>query len=64
MYVLGQCKFKCIAYPARLSCDSHSIDICTVAIKNVKNIHAVSTNQIPGILHFNDNEQYCLLTRL
>ena len=25
---------------------SHSIDICTVAIKNIKNMHAVSTNQM------------------
>ena len=25
-----------------------------VAIKNIKNIHAVSTNQIADVLHFND----------
>ena len=49
-YILGQCKFKCIVYPTRLSCNSHSIDICTVAIKNIKNMHAVSTNQIADIL--------------
>ena len=34
---------------------SHSIDICTVTIKNIRNIHTVSTNQIADILHFNDN---------
>ena len=27
---------------------------CTIAIKNIKNIHAVSTNQIVDALHFND----------
>ena len=36
----------------------HSIDICTVVIKNIKNIHAVSTNQIADILHYNDNTKY------
>ena len=30
------------------------MDICTVAIKNNKNIHAVSTNQIADILHVSD----------
>ena len=38
-------------YPAWLSCISHSIDISTVAIKNIRNMHAVSTNQIADILH-------------
>ena len=46
MYILGYCKLKCFVYPA--------IDICTVVIKNIKNLHAVSTNQIADILHFND----------
>ena len=41
--------------PTKLSCVSHSIDICTVAIKNIKNMHAVSTFQMEDILHFNDN---------
>ena len=41
--------------PASLSCISHSIDIWTVAIKNIRNIHAVSINQIADILHFKDN---------
>ena len=36
--------------PASLSCVSYSIDICTV------NVHAVSTNQIADILHFNDKD--------
>ena len=30
------------------------MDIWTVAIKNIKNMHSVSTNQIADILHFND----------
>ena len=55
VYVLGYYKFKCFVYPASLSCVSHAIDICTVAIKNIRNMQAVSTNQITYILHFNDN---------
>ena len=41
-------------YSVLLSCVSNSIDICTVAIKNIRNVHAVSTNQIADLLHFND----------
>ena len=48
MYVLG--------YPALLSRVSHSIDIWNVAIKNIRNMHAVSNNQIADILHFNDKQ--------
>ena len=51
MYVLGYYKLKCFVYPL-LSCVSHSIDICTVAIKNTRNIHAVLTNQIADVLFF------------
>ena len=61
MYVLGYYKFKCFVYPASLSCVSHSIDICTVAIKNIRNMRAVSTNQIADILHFNDRVLYSRL---
>ena len=32
--------------------------ICTVAVKNIRNMYAVSTNQIADILHFNDNSKY------
>ena len=42
-------------------CVSHSIDICTEAIKNIKKyqkMHTVSTNQIADILHLNDNVYY------
>ena len=46
---------KRFVYPDSLSCVSHSIDSFTVAIKNIKNIHAVSASQIADILHFNDN---------
>ena len=35
MYVLGQYKFKCFAYPSFYRV-SHSIEICTVAIKNTE----------------------------
>ena len=38
------------------SCVSDSIDIWTVAVKNIRNMHAVLTNQITDILHFNDNK--------
>ena len=38
MYVLGQCRFKCFVYLAQLSCVSHSIEIYSVAIKNIRNI--------------------------
>ena len=54
MYVLGYCKFKCFLYPVLLSCVSHSIDLFKVAIKNIKNMHVILTNQIADILHFND----------
>ena len=47
-------KFKCFVDPASLSCVSHSVDICTVAIKNIRNMYAFSANQIADILHFND----------
>ena len=58
MYVLGQCKLKYLLCPAQLSYISHSIDICTVVIKNIRNMNAVLTNQVADILHFNDNAQY------
>ena len=38
-----------------VSANSNVFYICTVAIKNIKNMHAVSTNQIADILHFNNN---------
>ena len=62
MYVLGYYKFKCLVYPASLSCVSHSIDICTAATKN-RSMHAFSTNQIADILHFNDKayEMLCAI---
>ena len=41
-----------------LSCVSHSIYICTVAIKNIRNMHVFSTKQIADILHFNDKFVY------
>ena len=39
-------------------CVPRSIDICTVAIKNIRNRWAVSTNQIADILHLNNNLWY------
>ena len=44
-----------LVYPTLLSSVSHSIAIHTVVIKNIRNMHAVSTNQIADILHFNNN---------
>ena len=60
IYVLGQYKLKCFVYLASLSCVLHFIDICTVAIKNIRNMHGVSTNQITDLLHFNDNGRYLI----
>ena len=60
MYVFGYYKFKCFVYPASLSCVSNSNVICTAAIKNIRNMHAVSTNQITDILHFNDKSEYLM----
>ena len=54
MYVLGWCKLKCFVYTTWLSCVSHYIDISTVTIKNIRNMSAVSTNQVADILHSND----------
>ena len=34
------------------------IDIYTVATKNIRNMHAVSTNQIVDIFHFNDKYKH------
>ena len=58
MYVLGLCKFKCFVYSTKFSCVSHSIDTCTVVIKNIRNMHAVSTNHIADIMHFNNESIY------
>ena len=44
--------FFCISRPALVS---HSIDIFTVAIKHIRNVYAVSANQIADVLDFNDN---------
>ena len=46
----------------QVSCVSHYIDICTVGIKNTRNMHAVSTNQTADILNFNDDVQYNYLS--
>ena len=34
---------------------THSNDICTVIIKNIRNMQVVLTNQIEDIMHFNAN---------
>ena len=44
-----------------LSYVSYSIDIYIVAIKNIRNMHAVSTYQIADILHFNVEDLYVML---
>ena len=41
------------AYPASLSCVSHFINICTLAVETIRNMQAVSANQIADILGFN-----------
>ena len=57
MYVLGYCEFRCFVYSTEYSCVSHSIDISTVSNKNIRNMHAVSINQIAYILLFNDKAE-------
>ena len=42
------------AFPAHLSCISHSIDIFIAAIKNVSDMNSVSTNQCTAIFHFDN----------
>lgn len=55
MYVLNQRKFRCLVFPAELTWILDSINICIVAIKIIRNTHAVSTNHIAviciGYLH-------------
>ena len=61
-------KIKCVLYPALLSCVSRFIDICTVAIKNTRNMHVISTNQIGDILiltiHVNIMSKNDIMTRI
>ena len=54
MYVLSWYKFKYFLCPISFSYVSNSIDICNVATKNIRNMHAVSANQIADILPCND----------
>ena len=51
---LVQTQIFCISTLA--FCVSHFSDICTEAIKNIRNIHTASANQVADILYFNDNE--------
>ena len=46
--------FQCFYFPASILRAIHSIDICTVKIKNIRNMYAILTNQITDIWHFND----------
>ena len=56
--------FKIFCFPnelfflASISHAIHSIDICTVKIKNIRNIYTVLTNQIIDIWYFNGNWKY------
>ena len=43
-----------LLFPATILRAVYSIDICTVKIKNIGNMHAVLTNQITDIWHFNN----------
>ena len=54
MYVLSWYKF--IISDSR-SCVSHPTDIYIVAIKNITNMNAVSTNHIADIFHFSNNRK-------
>ena len=54
MYILGYYEFKCFLHPSSVFCVSHFFDNGTVAIENIRNMRAISTNKIAGILPFND----------
>ena len=51
-------ELSCCISRLYLPCVSYFIDICSVIITNIGNIHATLTNQITDILHFNDNVLY------
>ena len=63
IHVCFRYKFKCFVYHASLSCISHSIDICIVAIKIIRNMHAVLINQIADILRSNDKITFIVHTK-
>ena len=42
-------------FPVSILHAIHSIDIFTVKVKNIRNIHALLTKQTTDIWHFNDN---------
>ena len=56
IYVLGSYEFQCFVYPTSLSCASHFIYICTIAMENIRNIPAISTSQFADVLLFYDNQ--------
>ena len=59
MYVLGSINSNVFYVPPRfLAFYILLIFTVTVAITNIRNMHAVSTNQIADILHFNDDRYY------
>ena len=45
-------------FPASILRAMHSIDICTVKINNIRNMHAVLTSHITDIWHFNYKMKY------
>ena len=49
-----------LLFPASILCAIQSIDICTLKIKNIRNMLAVLTNQITDIWHFNDMLPYTI----
>ena len=55
--------FKIFCFPNELFFPSsilralHSIDSCTAKIKHIRSMHAVLTNHITDIWHFNNNKQ-------
>ena len=48
-------KLKYFVFPVSNSCVSHSIDIYTAAIPNIKDQHTVSIHQIAGIMYLKHN---------
>ena len=48
----------CFAFPVQPLSVSHSTDVCTAEVKNIRNMHVLSANQISDIFQFNDNLTY------
>ena len=37
----------------------YTVAMCTIVIKNISNMHAISTSEIADVMHFNDKVNHC-----